>query len=263
MHVLLQVPYGQHARQRFDLFVPDEAAGGALVLCLHGGWWSQGRHEDLRPLCLALAEHGIASATLGTRQFGDGPRSGVEIMAELREGTAKVLEEGALAGLDGRSLIPLGSGSGSLPALLLAGDPQLRARAAAACGVTPSVDHAEGMAPQLGKVLEQFGGANRHALSPIQHKPDGFAPLLLLHGDADAEVPAKLVHRFHLRVVEGGGESTLGVLTGAGHQFVEQPHERAGRAALERLIPFLSEHARPLDDGDPFGTARAAAERAT
>ncbi len=34
----------------------------------------------------------------------------------------------------------------------------------------------------------------------------------------------------------------MAVLSGAGHQFIEQPSERAGRDAIERVVAFLGEH---------------------
>ncbi len=248
MYCALKVPYGPHARNHYDLFIPEGSEESALTICLHGGWWSQGRNEDLRLLCLALAESRIASATIDFRSFADGARAGQDLIDEIRGAIVKILDDSAVNGMDGRSLILLGSGSGSLLALTLAAqlgeDPKLRVRGAIACGVTPSLDHGDGMAGTLAKAIDQFAGTQRHALSPLHIRPEAFPPLLLLHGDADAEVPAKLAHRFHLKVVEGGEESALAVLSGLGHQFVENPMDRGGKAALERIVPFIQEHAR-------------------
>lgn len=250
----LRVPYGTHARQHLDVFVPDGGQDLALVVCLHGGWFAQGRGEDLRATCLALAEHGIPSATLDCRPLGDGPRNGQEMLDELAAGAARALEEAALLGLDGRSVLTLGSGSGSLLSLLLAArlgaDPALRVRGSAACGVTASLDHADGIAQTLLRTVDQFAGGHHHALSPLHLEAAAFPPLLLLHGDADTDVPAKQAQRFHQRQVDAGEESTFAVLTGAAHHFIEQPYEGAGRGAFERLVPFLRERglAPQLDD---------------
>ena len=246
MHCALSLPYGSHPRQHSDLFVPGGAERSALVIGLHGGWWHQGRHEDLRLLCLALAEQGIPAATLDFRPL-ESARHGEQVIEELTVAVTRILEEAALCGLDGRSLILLGSGSGSLLALVLASrltaDAKLRVRAVVACGVTPSLDHADGLAPALLKHIDQFAGSQRHALSPLHLRPESFPPLLLLHGDADPEVPARTVQRFHQRQVEAGESSTLAVLSLDSHQFLEQPYERDGRAAMERILPFVREHA--------------------
>jgi acetyl esterase/lipase len=247
MYCALNLPSGSHPHPRnlSDLFVPDGSDASALVVCLHGGWWSQGRHEELRAFCLALAEQGIPSASVGFRPL-EPPRHGEELLGELTVAITRILEEAALCGLDGRSLILLGSGSGSLLALVLASqlsqDPKLRVRAVVACGVTPSLDHADGIAPSLVKHIDQFAGASRHALSPLHLRPETFPPVLLVHGDSDTEVPAKTVQRLHQRLIDAGESSTLAVLSQVGHQFLEAPYEREGRAALERILPFLRDH---------------------
>jgi acetyl esterase/lipase len=255
MYASLKSPCGPHARNHYDLFIPDRAEHQALVACFHGGWWSQGRHEDLRLFCLALAEAGFPCATIDFRSFADGARSGQDILDDARAGVTKALEEAAIQGQDGASLILLGSGSGSMIALNLAAqlseDPHVRVRAAIACGVSPSLEHGDGLAPQVVKAVDQFAGAQRHALSPLHLRPETFPPLLLLHGDNDNDVPPKLAHKFHLRVVEGGEQSTLAVLSSLGHQFIENPLDRGGKAALERIVPFLQEHANPLSAREP------------
>jgi hypothetical protein len=45
-------------------------------------------------------------------------------------------------------------------------------------------------------------------------------------------------------VVEAGESSVLAVLSGLGHQFIENPAERGARTAMERIVPFLKDHAR-------------------
>jgi dipeptidyl aminopeptidase/acylaminoacyl peptidase len=119
--------------------------------------------------------------------------------------------------------------------------------------VTPSLDHADGFPPALLKTVDLFAGAQRHSLSPLHLRPELFPPLLLLHGDNDAEVPARIANRFHLKVVEAGEASALAVLSGLGHQFIEHPQERGGRVALERLLAFLGEHVRPAEPGGERG----------
>jgi len=252
MHCALNLPYGSHPRQHSDLFVPAGAERSALVIGLHGGWWQHGRHEELRLLCLALAEQGIPAATLDFRPL-ESSRHGEQVVEELTVAVTRILEESALAGLDGRSLILLGSGSGSLLALVLASrltaNPALRVRGVVACGVTPSLDHGDGLAPALLAHVDQFAGSQRHALSPMHLRPESFPPLLLVHGDADPEVSARSVQRFHQRQIEAGESSTLAVLSLASHQFLEQPYERDGRAGLERILPFVREQgARPVEE---------------
>jgi acetyl esterase/lipase len=244
----LALPYGQHVRHRFDVFVPQALESAAVVVCFHGGWWSQGRHEDLRPFCLHLAEQGFACATVGYRLLGDGARHGQDIIDDAKAGALKAMEEASVDGASATSVILLGSGAGSLIALTtaaqLANDPKVRIRGAIACGVSPTLEHWEGSTTAVTRALDQFAGATRHLLSPMELKPESFPPLLLLHGDNDQDVPAKLAQRLHARAIEADETSSLAVLTGPGHQFIEQPFERGAKAAFERIVPFLREYAR-------------------
>jgi acetyl esterase/lipase len=244
----LAIPFGPHARQRVDVFIPARPQPLATVLCVHGGWWSHGRHEDLRPFCLHLAELGFACASIGYRLFAEGARSGTDIVADLVEGAKRALEEVSLDGSSGGSAVMLGSGAGSLAALAAAsrlnGEGIARVRGAIACGVTPTLEAWEGCSPAVARALDQFGGANRLEHSPLHLPAKALPPLLLLHGDSDLEVPARLAQRLHARQIEAGEESTVAVLTGVAHQFIEQPFERGGRAAMERIAPWLAEHGR-------------------
>ena len=238
--------YGSHPTQRYDVIVPEDRGRKSLVVCLHGGWWHQGHHYDLRPLMMILAEHGHPAASLGVRPLGgDGARHGGDLIADAKTGLAKLLEYAHLAGYEG-SVVLLGSGSGSLTALVAAHQLSqerggVRVRAVVACGLTPSLDHNDGWALPLAKYIDQFAGGNRHALSPLHLKPEGFPPVLSLHGDQDVDVPAKLAQKFHQRQVEAGEDSHLMVLAGAGHHFMEHPYAPSGRTALDHLWPFLAE----------------------
>jgi len=117
----------------------------------------------------------------------------------------------------------------------------IRVRAVVACGLTPSLDHNDGWAPALAKHIDQFAGGNRHALSPLHLKPEGFPSVLTLHGDQDVDVPAKVAQKFHQRQAGAGEDSRLMVLAGAGHHFMEHPYAPVGRTAIEHLWPFLAE----------------------
>ncbi len=248
LHAVLAQPYGQHPRQQIDVFIPERLAANGLVALVHGGWWSQGRHQDLRLFALHLAELGFASAAIGHRQFGDGARHGQDLIDDVKAGLTKALEESSLAGASDSTVVLLGSGSGSLTALTVASqfssDARIRVRGVIACGVTPTLDHWEGCSSTVAKALDQFAGGQRHLLSPMEFPPASLPPLLLLHGDSDTDVPAKVAQRLHARAIEADESSTLAVLTGIGHLFIEHPLERGAKAAMERIVPFLTEHAR-------------------
>jgi pimeloyl-ACP methyl ester carboxylesterase len=166
----------------------------------------------------------------------------------VKAALGKALDESAIVGGSDSTVVLLGSGSGSLTALTcasqLATDARIRVRGLIACGVTPTLEHWEGCPSAVAKALDQFAAGQRHLLSPMELPAASLPPLLLLHGDSDTDVPAKLAQRLHARAIEADEASALAVLTGVGHRFIDQPFERGAKAALERIVPFLSEQAR-------------------
>ena len=134
----------------------------------------------------------------------------------------------------------------------LSNDPRIRVRALIACGVTPTLEPWEGCTSTIAQKLDQFAGPVRHLLNPMELPAEKLPPLLLIHGDSDNDVPAKLAQRLHARAIEANENSQLAILTGLGHRFIEQPFERPAKAALERMIPFLNEYAREPENADYF-----------
>ena len=240
--------YGHHIRQALDLFVPVGADDAITVVCVHGGWWSAGHHHDLRGFALHLAELGYPTATVGHRFLGNDVKGGQEIVDDVRAAAQRAVEEASLLGADPASVVLLGSGSGSLVALAAAHQMiadrkcRLRVRAAIACGVTPSLEPWEGCPLALTKGLHAFANQQVNLLSPIDLKADAFPPLLLLHGDADPDVPTKAANKLYTRIAESGESCQLAVLAGVGHQFIEHPFDRLARMAIDRIVPFLKEH---------------------
>jgi dipeptidyl aminopeptidase/acylaminoacyl peptidase len=55
------------------------------------------------------------------------------------------------------------------------------------------------------------------AASPISHVHAGAPPVLLMHGDSDAMVPADQSIRFERALTEAGGTVTLELVPGASH----------------------------------------------
>jgi dienelactone hydrolase len=256
MYCSLDLALGEHAAQRGDLFVPDHAQDQALVVILPGGPWDGLYRQELRPFALALAERGIPCAPLGYRPLAEGSRTGEDLVAELVGEVGILLEEAAVAGMDGRSLALLGSGWGSLPALLLASrlvaDARLRVRGAIACGATPGAEAAD-CAPAARATLAAFAGERRPALNPLGLAPETLPPLLLLHGSADEAVPGEVVERFSRRQSEAGETAAIERLAGAGHQFLAPADGPHARAAIAHIATFLAS----------LGGAPAAGDQAT
>jgi acetyl esterase/lipase len=252
----LGLPYGAHARQRIDVFVPDQASV-ALLCCVGGGWWADGRCEAQRGFALLMAERGIAVANLGHRPLGDGARTGDEVLGDLSEAMLKALEEAGVLGFNGRSIALLGHGSGSLPALLLA--PRLArkhsVRAVVACGVLASLEHAAGTAASRLAACDRFAMGRHKDLSPLHLDPATLPAMLILHGDADQEVPLSQAQAMQTLVAGAGDVSQLEVMAGAAHGFAEDALTARAAAAANSVAGFLAEHARePLAGDFAFGS---------
>lgn len=249
LEALTDLTYGPHLRQKLDVFVPVNVSGGATVLCLHGGWWTAGSHHDLRGFALHLAELGFSAATMGHRHLEKDVKSGAELVEDVKTCAQRAVDEAGLLGASDKGVILLGSGSGSLPVLAaawqLANDrtARLRVRGMIACGVTPSALPWEGCPLALTKTLHAYAGSAPAAFNPSELRADGFPPLLLLHGDADSEVPLKTAHKFQQRIAATGETCVLAPIPGAGHQFIDNPFDRPARAALDSILPFIKDHA--------------------
>ena len=247
----LSLPYGNHARQRLDVFVPDGAVN-ALVCCIGGGWWADGRCEAGRGFALLLASHGLAVANLGHRPLGDGARTGDEVLGDLTDAAGKALEEAGVLGFGGRSLALLGHGSGSLAAFDLV--PRLvrrqAVRAVVACGVLATLEPAHGIAAAHQPACDRFAMGRHRDHSPLYIDPTLLPAVLLMHGDADRDVPLSQAQALQARIAGTGESCRLDVLPGVGHGFAENALVASAADAASRVVAFITEHAREPQAND-------------
>ncbi len=125
--------YGDHEKQRLDLFLPLEAPGTALVAFVHGGaWkirdrrfhrWMTGLYSNVGA---ALARRGIAAAVLGYRQLTDDVRPSID---DLRRALDFLAEHAPGAGAPAGKLVLMGHSAGAHLAGWLALDPDRRGQA--------------------------------------------------------------------------------------------------------------------------------------
>lgn len=250
----LDVVWGSAPRQALDVFTPSPRADGPLLVLVHGGWWRSGDRRDLRATALHLVAAGHATATVGYRLLaGNGAeaeaRNGNDLVDDLVGGCRRALEEDAVHGGDGRHLVFVGSGAGGLLALTAVFDLAAAGIAVdgiAVAGTTPSLAPWPGCSEAVATDLGRFAMPDRDPARVTGDLP----PLLLLHGAEDDEVPPAQAAALHGRVLAAGGRSTLAVLAGVGHRFLEQPHSRGGHDACARLLAWLADLAAGSDSDD-------------
>jgi acetyl esterase/lipase len=190
---IADIPYGEDARQRLDLYVPATIGPRAPVLVFfYGGSWRDGDRGDYRFAGTAFAGRGYVTAIPDYRLHPT-----ITYPAFLEDGAAAIAALPAILAARGLPadgpVILAGHSAGAHVAAMLALDPRwLGAR-----GLSPCRDIAAllGLAgpydflPMDRSVAAVFGDrANTAETQPITHAGRGDPPAVLLTGTADMVV---------------------------------------------------------------------------
>ena len=236
--------YGDHRCQAVDVFVPDGCNEVPTVLCLAGGWWTGDARLRARALAMDLAERGWPAAALGLRPLDD-VEDGRELVDDVITAAIRAVEEATVLGAHAQVCSLVGSGSGSLLALLagqrLDADGLLRPRCLTCAGVTPTVAPWDGCEPAIAERLGRFAPAAAAALDPLRLDPASFPPVLHIHGDNDPAVPARLAREQHRLLRTADRPSQLTLMTGLGHDILEEPSSPAARNVLRTITAWLGQ----------------------
>jgi acetyl esterase/lipase len=242
--------YGADPAQFGELWLPDGAAAGTLVV-IHGGFWRARYDLSLgRPLAADLAARGYAAWNLEYRRAGAGGgwpgtfedvAAGIDLLAELPADTTRVIAVGHSAGghlaawAAGRGKLPPGA-PGASPAVAVSGViAQAGVLALADCarehvGGTAAVDLMGGGPDDL---PEQFRLADPIAAVPLP------VPVVCLHSRGDANVPYSFSERYVATATAAGGRASLVELPGD-HFTLIDPATADWAAALAALPELLS-----------------------
>ncbi len=249
--------YGDDPIQVADLYLPAQPQGAPVVVLVHGGFWSAQYDRSLEvDVALDLVAAGYAVWNLDYRSVGNGggfPTTFEDVAA----GVDALVEAASEPGLDLERVALVGHSAGGHLALWAAGRPGLP-------------DDAPGAAPKLvpAAVVSQAGVADlalSHELhlggdataaflgepadrplpqdlldrtSPAAMLPLG-VPTLMVTGDADANVPARVSEGYADTATRAGDDVRLEVVAGEGHfEHIEPGSEvwRRTRAYLDELL---------------------------
>lgn len=225
--------YGSLPDQFGDLRLPPGDGPFPVAVTIHGGFW-RARYDlsHAGHMAADLTRQGIATWTVEYRRVGTGggfPQTVEDVEAAL----------GALAGLPQREafdlerVVVVGHSAGGHLALLAGraresgGLP--RVRGVVALAAVSDVREAARRGLGAGIVEEFMGGRpeevpQRYAAgSPVERLPLG-VPQVLIHGEADAIIPAEMSETYVRRAREVGDAAAVRILPGTGHFEVIDPH---------------------------------------
>lgn len=189
--VVRDAAYGEHRRQKLDLYAPDSAVSAPVLIFIHGGSWRNGDRSDYNFLGATFAAQGFVTAIPNYRLVPD-----VGFPAFIEDCALAVRwaqDNSARFGGDASRIVLAGHSAGAYNAIMLA----LDARYLSGVGVEAArIKGAVGLAGpydflpfDVDATRDAFGGAP----DPLQTQPITFArsgapPLLLLWGEDDTTV---------------------------------------------------------------------------
>lgn len=220
---------GQRQSLELDLYRPSERRKPrAVVIWVHGGGFTSGSSILLRAYAQAFAERGYISASINYRLAGDQlPRVGYVAAARAAQHDAQAAvrwfrRRAERLNVDPRKIFIGGHSAGAFTALEVAvsredpgrsGNPGYSSRVRGAIGIS-------------GGLLDP-GGIER-----------GDAPMLLVHGDADATVPIGASQGVCAAAARAGVSCRLVPLVGGGHLV---PYTNLGEV-VQITADWLREH---------------------
>jgi len=244
-----------------NLFKPEGKQAGLLVY-IHGGAWRAGAKEDCPILDLVQAGYVVASVDYRLTPQAPFPANVHDIKGAIRFLRA----EAPRLGIDADRMAIVGSSAGGHLAALVGvseGVPELEGSVGGHVGVSSRVHAivsffgASNLETILGQSTEYglsvrepalrllLGGSplEKPALarlaSPVAHLDPNDPPTLLIHGDADPQMPVQQSEELERACAARGVQATLHIIPGARHggaEFYDATRMHLVRAFLEKQL---------------------------
>jgi len=247
---------------RYDHYRPRRVAGPApAVVFVHGGAWVHGDPSQAAGHALHLARRGIATVSISYR-LAPAHRFPAPL-DDVRHGLRHVRARAAELGIDPERIALMGLSAGAHLAMLahLARalpelEPELprelrdvseKVRAVIVhygpydmARRRPFLDGLDAIAELLGPRLDDATWVR--LASPVHHAAHATAPVLLIHGTADAVVSFRESVRMHAALEAAGRAAELLLLEGVPHAFQIEWRGEANRRANAAMDDFLEKH---------------------
>jgi acetyl esterase/lipase len=193
IHLLADIPYGPHPRQRLDLYRPHQVqAECPVIVFLYGGCWTTGARRSYRFLAHVLGSRGFAVAIPDCRLFPEA--SFPDFLVDAACAIGWLHRHAGEHGIQGNRMALLGHSAGAYNAAMLALDPVYLKSAAISPEVLAGVVGFAG--PYAFNPLDFQETRDIFASSPDPHRVQPMRlirhraapPMLLVHGGADRRV---------------------------------------------------------------------------
>lgn len=202
------IAYGQGARRKLDIYVPDGLTAPAPVLLFfYGGSWESGDRATYKAFGQAFASKGIVTVVADYRLYPEVRQAG--FMQDAAAALAFVHAHAAAYGGDPGRIFVSGHSAGAYNAVMLAADPRyIRAAGGdlswihGVIGISGPYDFLPLTDPHL---IDIFGGAHNRQAMPIAHVDGPRPPALLATGDGDSTVDPGNTVRMAARWRSQGG----------------------------------------------------------
>jgi acetyl esterase/lipase len=242
---------------RYDHYRPLEVTGAVpAVVFVHGGGWMRGDPSQAAGNALHLARHGIATIAISYRLA---PRHRFPApLDDVRRGLRWVRAHAGQLGVDPARLALIGLSAGAhlvmlahlaseIPELTPDLPPELRNVSETVRAVVAHYGPYD-LGRRRTDMVDVFLGprvedpAWTRLASPVAHAAHATAPVLLIHGTADALVSWHESERMHAALEAAGKSSELLLLEGAPHAFQVDWRGAANRRANAAMDAFLDRH---------------------
>lgn len=240
-----------------DVFTPpDSEPHRTAILLVHGGGWFSGDRTQLRGYGVQLARYGYLCVASEYRLSGEArwPAQIHDVKAALRW----MRTNATSLGLDPNKISVSGNSAGAHLALMMGATPNVgvfegdggTAGVGTGCAAVVSI---------YGPTLLRLGEAGtddaiakllgpkatidaQDAASPLTYAHRQFPPTLLVHGNADAVVPAHASFAMYKALHAAGAAVELHVYDGAPHAFDALPE--FGRQLTDLMALFIDRKVR-------------------
>lgn len=260
----VDLAYGEHERQKLDLYIPNDASGDlGLVLLIHGGAWIGGdKDSDTKTALAAAKDYGFAGASINYHYISDTVHMDT-LMNDIDLALSKIKATGAEKGVNINKVLLIGTSAGAHMSLLYAysradSAPIRPVAAVSNSGPTDFTDEKFyinndiGDAETISLLFSWVGGvpfayadrakpevvAALKSASPLYFVSSQSVPTIINHGDSDTIVPYSNAVSLDAKLTEYGVPHYFNTYKGGGHGLDND--EAAADRAYNQLIEYMN-----------------------